>query len=147
MNDRRQDTSQRRGATGQQDWPASPSGTQRNTESSSKSTDDQSVRDRAKDFAGETQHKIDDRREQAGETMEHAAESVRSHADQIPGGERTSEMANQAADRVEGVAGYLKDNDMSAMIEDLETVVRDHPKESLIAAAAAGFLVGRTLRS
>lgn len=142
MSERRFETGQQN-VTGQREWPASAERAFRNMPGE----DDQDLGSRAREKADDVRSMVDERREQAGEGMERAAESVRSHADQIPGGQRTTDMANQAADRVENVAGYLRDNDMSAMVQDVEQVVRDHPKEALIAAAAVGFLVGRAVRS
>jgi ElaB/YqjD/DUF883 family membrane-anchored ribosome-binding protein len=103
--------------------------------------------ERARETADQAREAIDQPRERASKGMEAAADRVREHADQIPGGQRTTDIANQAADRVEGIAGYIQNNDMSTMLSDLEQIVRDHPKESLIAAAAIGFFVARAVRS
>lgn len=104
----------------------------------------------AKEKAGEMAHSatqaIDDRREQASSMMGTAAEQLRERGESLPGGERTTEMAAMAADKVEATSTYIREHDVNDMMTDLETLVRNHPTQSLIAAAAAGFLVGRMLR-
>lgn len=148
MADRNRAFEQRQNVTGRQETPSrQASGADRENWSQSGSTQERDLTDEAPEKAGQAREMVDHQRERASHGMESAADQMREHADQIPGGQRTSDIANQAADRVEDVAHYIADRDMSVMISDLEQVVRDHPKESLIAAAAAGFLVGRALRS
>jgi ElaB/YqjD/DUF883 family membrane-anchored ribosome-binding protein len=86
-------------------------------------------------------------RERAAEGMHTAAEQVREKAEQLPGGERTGQIAHKAADTMESAAGYMREHDVNEMASDLQQIVRDHPREALIAAAAVGFLVGRAMRS
>jgi ElaB/YqjD/DUF883 family membrane-anchored ribosome-binding protein len=52
-----------------------------------------------------------------------------------------------AADRLEDVSGYMREHEVSDMMSDLESLVRSHPTESLVVALAAGFLLGRALKS
>lgn len=105
------------------------------------------VADQAREQAEHARDMADQQRERAAHGMERAADTLRERSEQIPGGERTTEIANRAADSMEGVAQYLQDTEMSEMMHDVERVVRDHPREALLAAAAVGFLVGRALRS
>lgn len=104
----------------------------------------------AKDKASEMTHKatdkVDERRGQASEAMDTAATQLRERGESLPGGERTTEMASMAADKVEATSTYIRDNDVEDMMADLETFVRSHPTQSLVAAGVAGFLVGRMLR-
>lgn len=86
-------------------------------------------------------------RERAAEGMHTAAEQVREKAEQLPGGEHTGQIAHKAADTMESAAGYMREHDVNEMASDLQQIVRDHPREALIAAAAVGFLVGRAMRS
>lgn len=106
--------------------------------------------DKAREKAGEFTHQatdaIDARRGQASEAMDTAATQIRDRGESLPGGERTTEMASMAADKVEATSSYVRDHDVQDMMSDLETLVRNHPTQSLVAAAAAGFLVGRMLR-
>lgn len=105
------------------------------------------ARHMAQEKASQVMDRADEQRERAAGGMQQAADQIRQRADQIPGGQRGQEMAFTAADKMESAAGYMRSTDVSGMAHDLEMVVREHPKESLIAAAAIGFLVGRALRS
>ena len=100
--------------------------------------------------SGQTQkvmEKADAGRERAAEGMHTAAEQVREKAEQLPGGERTGQVAQMAADKMDTAAGYMREHDVNEMMTDFQRIVRDHPRESLIAAAAVGFLVGRAMRN
>lgn len=115
------------------------------------------VKDKATDAAGAAKEKaseatqkatekVDERRGQTAEAMDSAAVQIRERGESLPGGERTTEMAATAADKVEATSTYIRDNDVQDMMADLETFVRSHPTQSLVAAGVAGFLVGRMLR-
>ena len=41
---------------------------------------------------------------------------------------------------------YVTSHDMSAMVDDAKQIVRKHPRAAIIALAAVGFLLGRSLR-
>jgi ElaB/YqjD/DUF883 family membrane-anchored ribosome-binding protein len=84
--------------------------------------------------------------DRAAEGMQTAADQVRERAEQLPGGERTGQLAQRAADTMESAAGYMREHDVNDMASDFQRIVRDHPKEALIAAAAIGFLVGKAMR-
>ncbi|MEZ4521160.1 MAG: hypothetical protein R3A46_05900 [Thermomicrobiales bacterium] len=101
----------------------------------------------AQDKAREVQHKADEQRDRAASGMHQAADQIRERGEQLPGGQQTTEMAHRAADNVEDAARYVQQTDIATMTSDVEQLVRDHPKEALIAGFAAGFLIGRTLRS
>lgn len=105
----------------------------------------------AKDKASEMTHKatdkVDERRGQTAETLDTTADQLRERGESLPGGERTTEMASMAADKVEATSTYIRDHDVQDMLADLETFVRAHPTQSLVVAGVAGFLVGRMLRS
>lgn len=136
-----------RNVTGQSQTPLKPAGAYSGEPERSDTDTQEKVTDKAHEQAENTREMADQQRERAVHGMERAAEGLREHSEQIPGGQRTTDMANRAAEQVEGVATYLQDADMSAVMKDVERVVRDHPRESLIAAAAVGFLVGRSMRS
>ncbi len=53
---------------------------------------------------------------------------------------------HRAARQVKCAADYVRDHDAKAMAGDLKTLVRERPGESLAAATAAGFLIGRVLK-
>jgi len=78
--------------------------------------------------------RINDARGPAAEQLRNAAGAV-------------SDFSSGAADSVQAVAGYVRENDVKTMLADLKDFVRRHPGQSLIAAIAAGFLIGRGMRS
>lgn len=104
------------------------------------------ARDKVGDAASNATHMVDERRGQASHAMDSAAEQIRERGESLPGGERTTEMASMAAEKMESTSAYIRDHDVQDMMTDLESFVRQHPTQSLVAAAAAGFLVGRMLR-
>jgi len=50
-----------------------------------------------------------------------------------------------AADKLSDTADYLREHDINRMVTDLRRLVRNYPGPTLIAAAAVGFLLGRTV--
>lgn len=104
------------------------------------------VRAKAGEMAHTATDAVDQRRGQASDAMDTTAAQLRERGESLPGGERTTEMAAMAADKMEATSSYIREHDVQDMMSDLETFVRQHPTQSLIAAAAAGFLVGRMLR-
>ena len=104
------------------------------------------AKERAGQVADNATQAVDQRREQASGKLDTAAVQLRESGEKLPGGERSTEMASMAADKVEATSSYIREHDVQDMMTDLETLVRNHPTQSLVAAAAAGFLVGRMLR-
>ena len=61
--------------------------------------------------------------------------------------EKVASLARDTADKVEATAQYVRKHDVQDMMADLENLVRRHPGQSLVAAAAVGFLLGRAFTS
>jgi ElaB/YqjD/DUF883 family membrane-anchored ribosome-binding protein len=57
-----------------------------------------------------------------------------------------SEVAQSATDKVKAAGDYLRETELTAMVEDVKEVVKRYPGWSLAAAAVAGFLLAH-LRS
>ncbi len=55
-------------------------------------------------------------------------------------------FALRAAEGMHAAAGYLQEHNTSEIANDVEEYVRAHPLQSVAAAIAAGFVVGRVLR-
>lgn len=87
--------------------------------------------------------KIDQNRETAASSLESAATTLHQNAASLPGGEKVSNLAHTAADKLSSTADYVRRNDVSGMMSDVERVVKNNPGPSLLAAAVVGFLVGR----
>ena len=81
----------------------------------------------------------------AADALDDAAATVRTKADELPGGERVREFAHGAADRLHTTADYVRDVDFNRVIANVETAARNNPGAALLAAAAFGFVVGALL--
>jgi ElaB/YqjD/DUF883 family membrane-anchored ribosome-binding protein len=103
--------------------------------------------ERAADAVSSAAVQVDRQREQVASGAMKAADQLREHAADLPGGDKSTELAQGAAVQIERAAGYLQDHDMSNIGDDIVELVRAHPKESIIVALAAGLLLGRALRS
>ena len=84
-----------------------------------------------------------DRRETLARGMDSAASSLHSRADNLPGGEKVARAAHATAEGIEKAADYVRDEDLDAMLDDVQQLVKRHPGATLLAAAAAGFLLAR----
>jgi len=93
------------------------------------------------------QDKIDENRGPAADKLQGAAAKLHETADSLPGAEKVSNLAHSAAGKIEATAEYMREHDVRDMMADLETFVRRHPGQSMIAAAAVGFLLGRAFKS
>jgi len=105
--------------------------------------------DRAKEKAQElgenAAEKIDETRRSTAGALETAAGKMHETAD--AGAQKLSSAMHSAAEGVQNTATYLRDHDARQMMGDVENVVRKHPGQSLLVAAAVGFLVGRAFRN
>lgn len=81
--------------------------------------------------------RLDASRASVAEGLERTADAIRT---QVPDHTRT------VANALGKAAGYVRSRDLRAMGSDLTVAVRRNPRESLIAAAAAGFLLGAIMR-
>jgi len=84
-------------------------------------------------------------REAAARGLQSAAATLREKADSLPGGQKVTSFAHSTADTLSSTADYVRQNDVKSMMGDLETMVKNNPGPSLLAAAAVGFLIGRAV--
>lgn len=91
-------------------------------------------------------NKADQARVSTASGLERAASKVHQTADRLPGGESVQNAAHSVASGIQQSATYLREHTFSDMQTDVENVVRRHPGQALIAALAAGFLLGQALR-
>lgn len=73
--------------------------------------------------------------------METAASTLREKAEFGTG--RVASAAHSAADAISTSADYIREHDLSEMVEDLRDMVKANPGPALLCAAALGFLLGR----
>jgi len=63
----------------------------------------------------------------------------------LGGNAKGARFMHTAADKLSDTADYLREHDINSMVTDLKRLVRNYPGPTLIAAAAVGFLLGRTV--
>jgi ElaB/YqjD/DUF883 family membrane-anchored ribosome-binding protein len=103
--------------------------------------------EKARQATGAATEKLDAQRDTVAGGLDTVATTLRDKAETIPGGDKTTQAAQTAADKLETASTYLRQHEVNDMMSDLETMVRTHPTESLVVALAAGFLLGRALKN
>lgn len=99
------------------------------------------AKEKVADFGRKAVDKIDSSREAAAGSLDRTASALTQRGDSAASAART------AADKLQATADYVRQNDVKAMMGDLEEVIKRYPGQSLAAAAAVGFLVARLFRS
>jgi hypothetical protein len=86
---------------------------------------------------------------EAAETLQSAADRLDRLADRIPQkgvGNRAGAVGHGAADTLETVARFLRDNDVAGLQRDLGGLMSGRPLSMLLMAVGAGFVAGKLLR-
>jgi hypothetical protein len=111
------------------------------------------VKDKAQEATGEARGRlrdqIDERSTQAGKQVSAGADDARDIAQQLRerGKEQPAKLAEQAADRVERLGGYLESADGDRILRDVEDFGRRQPMAILLGGLAAGFAASRFLKA
>lgn len=102
--------------------------------------------DKAKVKAGA---QVENRATRSADHLKPIAEALQGAAQQLDeqGEGWAAKYARQAASQVERATGYLRDEDASGMMTDLENTARAHPGTFIGTAFASGVALGRFLRS
>src|ERR687894_195721 len=89
---------------------------------------------------GRAREQVDQRSTEAGEQLSTVAQDTRPVSEELrkQGKEQPAKIAEQAADRVERVGGYLRDSDSDTILRDVEDFGRRQP----LAVVAGGFVIG-----
>ena len=90
------------------------------------------MRERATELGNRANTAVDDASTAAGERMESVGGSLRHSGD-------------AAAERLETAGAYLKEHTPGDIVEDLGDVMRRHPKVTLAAGLALGFMLARLI--
>jgi len=100
------------------------------------------ARDRAKE-------QLDQRSTQAGERLQSTASDVRSVGEELrkQGKPEPAKLADQAAQRVERVGGYLKESDGDRILRDVEDFGRRQPLLMLAGGLVLGLAASRFLKA
>jgi hypothetical protein len=98
---------------------------------------------------GAVRTQVDQRSTQAGEQIGSVAGDVRSFGSQLreQGKDKPAQYAEQAADRVERLGGYLRDNDADRILGDVEDFGRRQPWAVVAGGLALGFAASRFLKA
>lgn len=129
-----------------------PSSTQRHEE---KSITDRAAeaRDRAQETAERVRQRTDEASHEAAERVDSAMnvtgdrlhDAARTLRERAPSGQ-VGDVAESAARALERSGDYLRQSDVETVRSDLETVIRDHPIQSLAVGFGVGFMIARTMR-
>jgi hypothetical protein len=111
------------------------------------------VKEQAQKAGGQAKDKlreqVDQRSTQAGERVGATAHDVRSVAEELrrQGKDQPAKLAEQAADRVERVGGYLKESDADRILRDVEDFGRSKPWAIALGGLVLGFAASRFLKA
>lgn len=105
------------------------------------------AKSQAKDLYHQTRSELTD---QASTQQKRVAEGLRSVSDELKGMHGKSEsqgvateLVGQAAERLQGVAGWLDDRDPGSLLDEVKQFAARRPGVFIGVAAAAGLLAGR----
>lgn len=101
----------------------------------------------AADLGAAAGEQLDNGRTAAASGIDQAAASLHGHAQDLPGGERVAGFAHNAANKLSSTADYIREHDLSAMVEDMKALVKKNPVPALLGAAAIGFLLAKSFSS
>src|SRR5215213_6154555 len=92
---------------------------------------------------------VDQRSTDAGQKLKSQADDINTVAQQLreQGKEQPAKVAEQAAQRVERIGGYLNESDADRILSDAEDYARNNPWVVVAGGLAAGFLASRFLKA
>jgi len=99
----------------------------------------QEVRDTVEEFSRTAGRKIQEAREGTGSALHSAADSVRQ------GSKAIDNVAAGTASRLDATGSFVEDVSLKSVFGSLRKFGRSHLAETVIAAAAVGFLAGSAL--
>ena len=104
------------------------------------------VQERASELSESASDALHAGRKGAARALGQTAKTLHANAEKLPGGERVTNLAHEAADKIEATARYVRRHSARDMLVDVGELVKEHPGKSLLAAAIVGYLAGRTFR-
>jgi hypothetical protein len=111
------------------------------------------AREKAQEAAGEARSRlreqVDHRSTQAGERIGSTGSDLRSVGQELrkQGKDAPARLADQAADRIERVGGYLADSDADRILRDVEDFGRRQPLAVLAGGMVLGIVAARFLKA
>ena len=106
----------------------------------------ETIKEKASDFGQRVSGAIDEQKQTAASALTDAASKLHESAENLPGGDKVTSIAHSAADKLEQTSQYIRENDVSAMMQDAVEWVKRYPMQAIVSAAVAGFLVGRLFK-
>ena len=101
------------------------------------------AKDKISDMGRTVADKIDDTRGSVAGGLKTAASTLHEKAEGLPGGEKVSDLAHSAADKLSSTADYVRRHDVNSMMSDVQEMVKKNPGLALLLSAVLGFLVAR----
>jgi hypothetical protein len=103
----------------------------------------------AEGMRGQVSSQVDQRSTEAGERLRAMAGDAHTVGDELrkQGKDQPARLADQAADRVERLGGYLQEADGDRILSDLEGFGRRRPAALVAGGLAVGFLASRFLKA
>jgi hypothetical protein len=109
------------------------------------------AKDKARDIAGdlrdEARRRADEQGARAADALHDASRQLRAMAQGEPASGMLVDVAQQAAQRVDGFASRLESGGFESIVDDVRSYARRKPGTFLLAAGAAGFIIGRLARN
>ena len=110
----------------------------------------QEVKTQARDLVGEARGQVQDQaragQQKAADGIRALSQELREMADGSQQSGTVSEVARQAAERADGLADWLGRREPGDLVDEVRSFARRRPGAFLLAAAAAGVVVGRLTR-
>ncbi len=88
-----------------------------------------------------TINQIDSTREPIANTLDKSASTLHET------GDSAARAAHATAEKLQSTAKYVRQNDLQAMLGDIQELAKQYPGPCLAAAVGIGFLLGRIFRS
>jgi len=107
------------------------------------------VQEVAKNATGQARSQIDERSTEAGHRVTATADDIRSVGQQLreQGKDQPAKLADQAAQHVERVGGWLRDSDSDKLLSDVEDFGRRQPWAFALGGLALGIAASRFLKA
>lgn len=102
------------------------------------------AQDKASEMSNMAQQRADEGMDKAAQGLGHAADTLRQQGQQRGGTMATA--ATKTADTLDTASHYLREKDSDQVLNDLESLVRRKPVESLLVAAGVGFVFSKLFR-
>jgi ElaB/YqjD/DUF883 family membrane-anchored ribosome-binding protein len=92
---------------------------------------------------------VDERSTQVGQQIGQQAQAIDGVAEELrrQGKDGPAKLAEQASERVKGVASHLEQTDGESLVAAASDYARENPAVAAAAGAAAGFVAGRVIKA